>query len=152
MKVYHIPRTSLSDWFGDVRDFVARACELHPFLDAEDVYTLCAQGPCVLTLAMEDDGKVCGCFVSEMLFYPKKRVVNIVLTGGNTGFLANGFRQGLELIEQEARRIGADALSAMGRPGWTRVAPKYGWRSASMTSVWKELGNVEGRREPDHTH
>lgn len=146
MKCYHIPRQSVQDWFGDVREFLAGACALHPFMDVDDVYALCTQGPMVLTIVFEDSGQAMGCFVTEMLIFPKKRIVNVVMMGGSAGFLKEGFVTGLDELEKQAQSVGAAGICALGRPGLERMATKRGWHHRVVTSAWKEFGDHEQRR------
>ena len=151
MRVFHVPVRAVPDWFGDVREYLERACEVHGFLDVEDVHLLLSAGRATLTIVVEDGAsEVSGCFVTEWVEFPKKAVVNIVLVGGTQGFLVRGFEEGLKELEQKASDAKADALTGLGRPGWVRVARRLGWQSRELTSVWKELGGgqqSQGRRQ-----
>lgn len=150
MRVYHIPRTSVPDWFEDCRAYIEAALLLHPFLTVDEVRYLCESGPFVLTVVISDEGTVAGCFVTEMLIFPKRRVVNIVFMGGSKGFLVQGLDEGLQTIEQEATRVGASAVCGAGRPGLSRVIRSKGYRSRATSFVWKELDHAnEGRRQPE---
>ena len=148
--VYFIPRAVLGDWFGDCRAYLEEACKIHPFLDIDDVYFLCAQGVLLLSIQTSETGRVRGCCVTEFVNYPKHRVINIVLCGGEPGFLENGFGELLGEIERRAKGLGATAIAAIGRVGWEKVAPTYGWHSKALRTLWKEISHVEGRRNSEN--
>lgn len=61
--------------------------------------------------------------VTEVIEYPLKKVVNIFLVVGD-------LRDALAFepqIEEFARSVGADMVTAYGRPGWEKVLPQ-GWK------------------------
>lgn len=150
--VYHIPRAVLGDWYEDLRGYIEEACKLHPFLDADDVFFLCQQNLLVMSMLTGPSGKPRGCCVTELVNYPKHRVVNIVLMGGERGFLEDGFAELLGEVERRAIELGATAISAIGRPGWEKVAPQYGWHCKPLRTLWKEAPHVEGRRIDHDQH
>jgi hypothetical protein len=74
--------------------------------------------------------------VLEHVRYPRKSVLNIFLAGGELHellALADG------LVTEAARRLGCDAISLNGRPGWKRVLASTGWGDQGVT-LGKEVG------------
>jgi hypothetical protein len=76
---------------------------------------------------------------TEILAYPRKRVVNAIVAAGDVrGVLA------LEpQIEAFARSENADAMVTHGRPGWGRIGQRTGWTAHSMLFV-RRLGRSNG--------
>lgn len=61
--------------------------------------------------------------VTEVLSFPRKQIVNILLAAGN-------LEEIMDLqddIAQWAKEIGCDRMMMSGRHGWSKVLPKYGW-------------------------
>lgn len=64
--------------------------------------------------------------ITEIVDYPRKRVLNVFLAGGDKGEL-------LEMLEPArafGRANGCVAITMSGRQGWTRVLNKHGWKPA----------------------
>lgn len=70
-----------------------------------------------------------GCLVTEVVTYPRRKVVNVFLGGGD---LEETMAMH-ERLEEWAAEIGAKSLTVSGRHGWSRVLPKYGWEKQLMT-------------------
>lgn len=61
--------------------------------------------------------------VTEVVLYPRKRIVNLFLVFGE-------MKAALALqpqIEQFARHSGCSALTSCGRHGWEKILPAEGW-------------------------
>lgn len=70
-----------------------------------------------------------GCAVLEVQIFPRKRVLNVFLLGGDLqGVLSH---EG-ELTEM-AREAGASEITMTGRSGWERVLAPYGWAKEHVT-------------------
>lgn len=75
-----------------------------------------------------------GGIVTEIVTYPRKRVVNFFLVFGDLDACL-----GLQPeIEAFARQHGCSAAVATGREGWRKVLPAHGWREAWVLMA-KEL-------------
>lgn len=70
-----------------------------------------------------------GCMVTEIVTYPRRKVVNVFLGGGD---LAETMAMH-DRLEAWAHEIGAQSLTVSGRHGWARILPKYGWEKQHMT-------------------
>lgn len=75
-----------------------------------------------------------GCIVTEIVTFPRKRVVN--------GFLAGGDMEDVlglhDRIVEWAKSQGCTAATINGRAGWARVYKSRGWQTAH-TSLIKEF-------------
>lgn len=69
-----------------------------------------------------------GCIVTEILQFPRRRVLNVFLGGGDMAQLLDLH----ESVIAWAREQGCDAVRASGRWGWKRVLPKHGWEPMHM--------------------
>lgn len=65
-----------------------------------------------------------GCLVTEFVHYPRKRVINVFLGGGDMDQLKDMH----DAIVQFGKANGCTAATISGRPGWARV-----WRSEGFT-------------------
>lgn len=68
-----------------------------------------------------------GCLVTEIVAYPRKRVLNVFLGGGQLEQLVEMAAD----VEAWALAQGCDGATIAGRPGWQRVFK--GWRPLHVT-------------------
>lgn len=69
-----------------------------------------------------------GCAVTEIVVYPKKKVLHIFLAGGEM----NQILDFEESAIQFAKNNGCTALTLAGRKGWSRVHKDRGWKDAHV--------------------
>jgi hypothetical protein len=72
-----------------------------------------------------------GCIVTEILTYPKKKIINIFLGGGEIDQLA----QMHDDVIQFAKGQGCTAATISGRKGWERAFKQYGWTPLHVTLI-----------------
>lgn len=75
-----------------------------------------------------------GCLVTEILVFPRKKVLNVFLGGGKLEQLIDMH----DTVEQWGRDQGCVSASITGRRGWERVYKSRGW-SVKHTCLGKEL-------------
>jgi hypothetical protein len=73
--------------------------------------------------------------VSEIMTFPRKSVVNIVLAVG----LLDDVLSLQQQIKDFGREYGADRMRMEGREGWGAVLPKEGWRRVPHVIYEMEL-------------
>jgi len=73
--------------------------------------------------------------VSEIMTFPQKCVVNIVLAVGLLDDVMSLQKQ----IREFGREYGADRMRMEGRAGWSDVLPKHGWRRVPHVIYEMEL-------------
>ena len=74
-----------------------------------------------------------GCAVTEIVVYPRKRVLHVFLAGGEMD-------QIIDMIDSAvawSKEQGCTSMTIAGRHGWRRVLEKHGYR-AVMTVLEKE--------------
>jgi len=76
-----------------------------------------------------------GCIVTEIVVYPKKRVLNVFLGGGE---LEQIMDMHSDVIDW-AKAQGCSALTMSGRFGWKKPLQAHGWE-AQHASYIKEFG------------
>ncbi len=76
-----------------------------------------------------------GCLVTEIVRYPRRRVVNVFLAGGEMDQLLD---MDGDLVRW-ARAQGCSAVALTGRKGWERALRPLGWMPQHVTVV-KEIG------------
>ncbi len=138
------PATALELW-PVLEAHIARAVHYHPFLTVEDFRLLvAADRSCVFLVTRA--AAVLGFAACEVVQYPGRRVVNIMLAGGVHGFLGPLTTVLMDRIEVWAAERGATSLSMTGRPGWLRLARTFGWKHQRQVLAHKELTDVGRRR------
>jgi len=63
-----------------------------------------------------------GCCITEITQYANKKVLIIVLAGGEN---MNHWGEYLKIVETYAKASGCDYVEIYGRPGWEKVLPAY---------------------------
>ena len=76
-----------------------------------------------------------GCIVTEIVLYPRKRVLNVFLGGGELDQILD---MHTDVIEW-AKAQGCTALTMSGRAGWKKPLTTHGWKPQHSTYV-KEFG------------
>lgn len=75
-----------------------------------------------------------GCAVTEIVVYPRKKVLHVFLAGGDMNQIIDFQESAAEF----GRMNGCDKLTLAGRKGWTKVLDKHGW-DESFTVMSKEI-------------
>lgn len=75
-----------------------------------------------------------GCAITEIIAYPRKKVLHIFLAGGEMDQIVDMDGSATEF----ARANGCDGMSICGRRGWARVLKDNGWEE-TMTTLVKEI-------------
>ena len=75
-----------------------------------------------------------GCLVTEFIDYPRKRVINVFLGGGEMDQLTDMH----DSIVSFGKANGCTAATISGRPGWARVWRSAGFKPTCLT-VEKEI-------------
>jgi len=76
-----------------------------------------------------------GCLVTEIVHFPKKKVLNVFLGGGELEQLADMHTNVIAWGKEQ----GCTGASICGRAGWVRAFKKYGWKQ-KYTVITKEFG------------
>ena len=74
-----------------------------------------------------------GCAVTEIVVYPRKRVLHVFLAGGEMDQILDMIGDATEWSKGQ----GCTSMTIAGRHGWQRVLAKHGYR-AVMTVLEKE--------------
>jgi len=75
-----------------------------------------------------------GCLVTEIINYPKKRVLNVFLAGGKMAQIIDMN----DAVCAWGKAHGCDTITINGRPGWAKVAAPFGWKPI-FTALEKDL-------------
>lgn len=75
-----------------------------------------------------------GCAVTEIVIYPRKRVLHVFLAGGEMDQILDMINSAVEWGKGQ----GCTGMTVAGRPGWARVLGKYGYKPV-MTVLEKEF-------------
>ena len=105
--------------FARCRDWIEAALEYsggtHTF---EDIVRACCEGKMQFWPAER------GCGVTEVVVYPRKKVLHIFLAGGEMAQLQDM----VDSVVTFAKAHGCDAVTVAGRPGWEKVLAGDGFR------------------------
>lgn len=72
--------------------------------------------------------------VTEIIAYPRMKVLNVFIAGGNMGQLL----EMLESAREWGKAQGCSVITMSGRKGWLRVLNKHGWQE-QFTTMSSEL-------------
>ena len=75
-----------------------------------------------------------GCAVTEIITFPRKRVLHIFLAGGEL----NQFRDMFDSAAKWGKMQGCSSMTFAGRRGWIRAMADLGWRE-QFTTVGVEI-------------
>jgi len=75
-----------------------------------------------------------GCIVTEIVVYPRKKMLNVFLGGGELDQILDMHQD----VIQWAKAQGCEALTMTGRFGWKKPLAKHGWK-ATHSSYVKEF-------------
>jgi hypothetical protein len=142
-KVIQIPPSEIPNVWTGVQSWLEAAIwHGNGELLTEDLYVCCLQSRMQLWISVNADYVPHGALVTEVITYPRKRVVRIVALGGKS------FKEWLPALEKTgdewARKVGATAIEAMGRKGWlrflrgTRFKEKYCFMIKEVQSRMKQ--------------
>lgn len=157
MKLIHrVPSNMVNDLWPAIESFVAGAMDHHPFMDAQDIRLILLAGHAQLFIVTGEGRKVQGFAAMEVVHYPRRRVANILASGGEDGFTSVAVHDLLPILKQWASEQNADTLAILGaRPGWLKLLRDEGGDAEKFVTWWTELGSVQGWRqfkEPDADH
>jgi hypothetical protein len=86
--------------------------------DLDDVYRLVTEGKMQLLVVVEDL-QILAAAVTEVVYYPKKISLRVVLAAGVEA--KKWCLPLLEMARQGARAIGASSVETFGRKGWAKL-------------------------------
>jgi len=72
-----------------------------------------------------------GCLVTEIVTYPRCKVLNVFLGGGEIGQLADMH----EAVIAWGKAMGCTKATIQGRKGWSRAFAKHGWKDQHAVLV-----------------
>lgn len=148
--LYRVPHHLVQDLWPSIEGYAAKAMQFHPFMESADLLTLLIEWRQATLFVATDAKGVLGFAAAEVVEYPRCRAVNVIAAGGRFGFLPVLAAELRVEIEDWGRENGAWVFSAMGRPGWIRIAERVKGRALLLSAVWKEIPDVRRRQEADH--
>jgi len=78
-----------------------------------------------------------GCIVTEIVVYPRKKVLNVFLGGGELEQIMDMHQD----VITWAKSQGCEALAMTGRFGWKKPLAAHGWKAVHSSYI-KEFENV----------
>jgi len=146
--IHRVPTHLVPDLWPALESFVAGAMDHHPFMEAQDIRLILLAGGAQLFIVTGEGRKVQGFAAMEVVQYPRRRVANILASGGNEGFTSVAVHDLLPQPKQWAQEQHADTLAILGaRPGWLKLLQSEGGNAKKFALWWAELGDVQGRRQ-----
>ena len=125
MYVSAIPAEYVETVWSECAPLLRRAIEYaNGEFDIDDVLGWLKNRDMQLWVAIDD--KIVMACTTEVLDYPKKRVLRAILVGGD------GMRDWIgdldRALAEYAKQIGAKSIEAVGRKGWIRALGAHGWK------------------------
>jgi len=140
VKPWLIERNAIDGAWPAVKHFVERAVASGlGRIDADDVKAQLLEGGMQLwaLVTAEGEPEVLAVLVTEIMQYPRKRVLDLALMAGDR---MDVWLEALPLLEEWAAAHGIDQVQIHGRKGWERVTG-YPARGVSLV---KDIGGVNG--------
>jgi len=75
-----------------------------------------------------------GCAVTEIMVYPKRKILHVFLAAGDMEQILDFEESAIEF----GKMNGCDGMSIAGRPGWQKILKKRGWNVA-FVNLAKEI-------------
>ena len=111
-----IESREVDKWRSTVEDSIQSALDYgYGEYSTEDIRELCKQQQMQLWL-FGDEKELKGCFVTQILNYPQKSVLLVLLLGGND--LKEHIGDIYELLNRFGKDKGCEVISIFGRKGW----------------------------------
>jgi hypothetical protein len=122
-----VSHEALDDVWPQVAPLIAKALSYsRGELNVDDVLHLLLEQLMQLWVANDNTGRVEMCVVTQIINYPRKRFLRIVVLAGSQSYR---WERGWELIAAWARQLGCDGVESFARPGIARLYKKLGFRS-----------------------
>jgi hypothetical protein len=122
----HLPRVEVR--LPAIEEVAEQWHEIVPLLRKATVITGCYEPIDLLRLAMagqvgiwvcEVDGAIAAAVATEIKQYPRRRILEIMFTGGNN--MRAWLPTLVETLDEHARQAGCSHIATAGRPGWARA-------------------------------
>lgn len=116
------------------REYLKESIRLNGALDDEDVLSLIKQEKAQLWGI--HDGDLKAVMVTEVIIYPKKKRLNVMLIGGHEMYLWNDVV--VKTLEAFGKSHGAVEIEGAGRRGWVKSLDAFGFKEYATVMV-KEI-------------
>lgn len=127
-----VDEEDVEEVWDTVRDSVCRAMKHSDCsMEGDDFRDELIEGNCQLWLLVENAKEIVGHGITQIIQYPRKRVLRILTfegKGGEQGMVAMKlWNQFYDDIEDFGMKRGCDHVEAQTRAGMARTLKKYGW-------------------------
>lgn len=136
--VTQIPSESIPKVWPLASKYIEAGLEDHPWMRADDVFLLLCSNMATLFL-IAGESEVLGAVVMEVIQYPRHRVANEFVAGGERGRLAEHFEEVHAVLARWATDMGCTGMGALGRPGWEKWGRGFGYQSKPARVYWRLL-------------
>jgi hypothetical protein len=114
-----------------VEDHIARsAARAEGELTTDDFFAFLVDGQMHLWVAIEDKN-IIAAMVTQVIVYPRKKVLRIVAIGGEG---MERWKQFFPMLEDFAMSLDCTSLEAWGRKGWTKILKD--WKSSYIVYTY----------------
>lgn len=113
------------------REYLREAIKLNGALDDDDVLSLIKSQH--MQLWGIHDGDLKAVMVTEVVNYPKKKYVRVVLIGGHE--MEKWNQLVVDSLERFRIEQGANGIEGGGRRGWVKSLEKFGFREYATTMI-----------------
>jgi hypothetical protein len=131
MEVSLVPREYIDGCWGQIEGYLEGAAKYtYGRFSVDDIKDCITDYDYQLWIAFEDD-KIYGAVVTEIVQYPRCKMLAMQFTGGIE--LKKWKDPMLSLLKRWARDNGCDKIESPGRPGWARVFKNDGYEAKFIT-------------------
>ena len=137
MMVSAVPADHIDNVWNEISSMVKDACRVtNGRYTSYDVYIALMQDNMTLWIAFDEDKKIHGVHITQIIDYPSKRVLASMFTAGKR--LREWRDEMMTLMVCWAQDHDCEAIEGMGRTGWIKMLEPYGVKRV-MTMFEKEV-------------
>ena len=133
--IRYINKDAIDSYWPIVSGFIEPA--LSDEIEIQDVYhKLMDEKMALLSISIK--GEIKGACVLEDVDYPQKQALRVVALGGRD--MRSWLKPLVKFLDKWAKDTGADRIEQMGRQGWVKILPEFGYRERYIFMT-KELNH-----------
>ena len=137
VKIIAIPPQEVPGIFPHIIDLIIQGMEYsHGEFDIDDLYKQLLTMQTVLWTVVTDKYEIEAFAITDVLEYPKKKVVRILLLAGKN--MDSWKQEFSDAMVHWGAKIGASGIEVIGRKGWERSLEKLGYKFMN-TILLKEI-------------
>tara|TARA_R110000787_G_scaffold36714_2_gene93525 strand:+ start:405 stop:887 length:483 start_codon:yes stop_codon:yes gene_type:complete len=124
-----VPPEMLTSTWPKVRHYLKKAAvRTYGRYDLDDILVSCTDYDSAMWIAFRKETmEIVGVVVTNFRQYPRKRYLDLMFIGGETGTGQQWKKPMLDMLRRWAKDNNCDGIESAGRPGWARMFKDEGY-------------------------